>query len=145
MTDRSCGSHAGIPDDLRATALQLLERVRAVVEPLADPGPDPGAGRDAAREPGPGACSACPVCALLAVLRGERSELAARLAEHTTGLLGVLVAALEEAGEQAPARPDRQQANGHPANGHPANGHSANGHRAHKRGRSVQRIVVHRA
>lgn len=142
MSDRSCGTHAGIPDDLRVTALQLLERVRAVVEPLAapgpvpaaDPAPDSGPGRDAPREPGPGSCTACPVCGLLAVLRGERSELAARLAEHTTGLLGVLVTALEEAGTPASPRSD----------GQPTNGHSANGHRAHHRGRSVQRIVVHR-
>ena len=125
MSDRGCGTHAGIPDDLRVTALQLLERVRAVVEPLA--APDPGRDADPGPGPGhdPGSCTACPVCALLAVLRGERSELAARLAEHTTGLLGVLVTALEEAGR-------------------PANGHSANGHRAHHRGRSVQRIAVHR-
>lgn len=122
MTGPSCGAHAGIPDDLRATAVQLLERLRAAVEPLATPDGD---GRSTAAG-APGACTACPVCALVAVLRGERSDLAARLAEHATGLLSVLVAALEETGEQPPEQ------------------HTTNGHRPSGRGRSVQRIVVHR-
>ena len=122
MTGRGCGAHAGIPDDLRALALQLLERLRTVVEPLGTTAgdgqvPDPGA---------PGACTACPVCALVAVLRGERSELAARLAVHAGGLLSVLVAVLEETGEQPPRHS------------------AADAHRPHGRGRSVQRIVVHR-
>jgi hypothetical protein len=38
----------------------------------------------------------CPVCAVITVLRGERSELAARLAEQATGLLAVLRAAIAE-------------------------------------------------
>lgn len=117
--DGACGAHAGIPDDLRGTALHLLERLRAATEKLRE-------GGDA--EPGTaGACTACPVCALVAVLRGERSELAASLAEHATGLLAVLTTVLEEVGEPT-ARQGR------------AGGHGARPHG----GRSVQRIVVHR-
>ena len=119
MTDRNCGAHAGISDDLRATVLALLDRLRSAVEPLAADGREPGPGD-------PGACTACPVCALVAVLRGERSELAGKLAEHATGLLAALAAVLEE--DETPSR-----------NGH----HGTNGHRP-RSGRSVQRIVVHR-
>ena len=46
----------------------------------------------------------CPVCAVLAALRGERTELSIRLAEHASGLLAVLRAALEE-GNPGPASP----------------------------------------
>jgi hypothetical protein len=48
------------------------------------------------------------VCAVLAALRGERTELSIRLAEHASGLLAVLRAALEEgdpAGSRSPAPP----------------------------------------
>lgn len=129
-TDGSCGAHAGIPDDLRGTALHLLERLRVAVEPLrADAASgSQGAGGTPAPDSA-GACTACPVCALIAVLRGERSELASRLAEHATGLVAVLTAVLEESGEHA-ARPSGRS--------------GTNGARSHG-GRSVQRIVVHRS
>ena len=114
----SCGAHAGLGADLRGTALHLLERVRTVVEPLREPtGAPPAPGS-------PGACHACPVCAVLAVLRGERSDLAAQLAEHATGLVAVLTAVLEADG------PDPAQGRQHPAPRPPA--------------RPVQRIVVQR-
>ena len=116
----ACGAHAGIGADLRGAALHLLERARAVVEPLGEPGagtPEPGS---------PGACRACPVCALLAVLRGEHSELAGQLAEHAGGLLAVLRAVLEADG----ARP------GGPGAAGPTG--------ARAPGRRVQRIAVHR-
>ncbi|MFP5070332.1 hypothetical protein ACLFMI_11770 [Pseudonocardia nantongensis] len=134
-TDGSCGAHAGISDDLRGTALHLLERLRVAVEPLRA---DTAAGDPEADGTPPsgsaGACTACPVCALVAVLRGERSELATRLAEHATGLLAVLTAVLEETGEHA-ARPSGRSG---------TNGARPHGARPHG-GRSVQRIVVHRS
>lgn len=135
MTARNgcCGGHARMSEDLRGTALQLLERLRGAVEPLrtdgasGEPGPvPPGTPGDDAPPPGSaGACTACPVCALLAVLRGERSELAGRLVEHAATLLALLTAMLEEPEHAAP--PPR-----------------GNGARPHG-GRSVQRIVVHRS
>lgn len=114
-----CGDHGGIPEDLRVTAVALLDRLRAATETMSD------SLRAAGSDPGPGdagSCTACPVCALIAVVRGERSELVTRLAAHAGGLLAVLVAVLEEA-----APPARQEPR-----------------RPHGGGRSVQRIAVHR-
>ncbi|NUT51227.1 MAG: hypothetical protein HOV94_28585 [Saccharothrix sp.] len=56
------------------------------------------------------ACGWCPVCNAVALARGDRSELAAKAAEHVTGLIAVLRAALAEpaapAGEEPP-RPEK--------------------------------------
>jgi hypothetical protein len=55
----------------------------------------------------PATCDWCPVCAVVAVMRGERSELAARAAEHAAGLLAVARAAVRQrAGEPAAAAPE---------------------------------------
>ncbi|GAA2895640.1 hypothetical protein GCM10010472_62790 [Pseudonocardia halophobica] len=81
----SCAHSEALTRELRALAVAALDRVGPLV--------------DAARtgEGGtPSSCASCPVCALLAVLRGERPELAARLAEHAAGLLTVLRALVEE-------------------------------------------------
>jgi hypothetical protein len=142
----TCGAHAGLGSDLRGTALVLLERLRAAVEPLRDgPAPEPGSA---------GACQACPVCAVVAVLRGERSELAAQLAEHATGLVTVLATVLAA---DEPARPPRADARPDPsprpdppsrpdapprAADAPRTGYAARVPSAH--GRAVQRITVHR-
>ncbi|TCK25069.1 hypothetical protein [Pseudonocardia endophytica] len=134
----TCGAHAGMGSDLRRTALVLLERLRAAVEPLREGAePEPGSA---------GACQACPVCAVVAVLRGERSELAAQLAEHATGLVAVLAAVLEADEPAAAPRPGPATRNGNGngdghANGN-GNGYAARVPSAH--GRSVQRITVHR-
>lgn len=86
-----CDGHPDLADELRRAAggaLDLLEpwidRIRE--QPAESTGPQPSS------------CAVCPVCALITVLRGERSELAVRLAEHTAALLTVLRAALEEGG-----------------------------------------------
>jgi hypothetical protein len=87
-----CGAHTGagaeLTEELRALALRALEKVEPVLERLRDEPPAPGAGT----------CTTCPVCAVLAALRGERPELAARLAEHAAGLVAVLRTALAEGG-----------------------------------------------
>ncbi|WP_461119788.1 hypothetical protein [Saccharothrix stipae] len=41
-------------------------------------------------------CGWCPLCNAVALARGDRSELAAKAAEHVTGLIAVLRAALTE-------------------------------------------------
>jgi hypothetical protein len=81
-----CGGHAGIGDDFRVLALAALDRVEPVLDRLRREPPD-----DA-----PETCASCPVCAVIAALRGERPELAVRLAEHAAGLVAVLRAALED-------------------------------------------------
>ncbi|GAA3877074.1 hypothetical protein GCM10022243_47410 [Saccharothrix violaceirubra] len=59
----------------------------------------------------PGACGWCPVCNVAAVLKGDRSELAAKAAEHVVGLIAVLRAALDRppaAAEDSPGPPHVQ-------------------------------------
>ncbi|QFZ24095.1 hypothetical protein [Saccharothrix syringae] len=51
----------------------------------------------------PGACGWCPLCNAVALVRGDRSELAAKAAEHLVGLIAVLRAALAEPAAPAPA------------------------------------------
>jgi hypothetical protein len=43
-----------------------------------------------------GTCGWCPLCNAVALARGDRSELAAKAAEHVAGLIAVLRAALVE-------------------------------------------------
>jgi hypothetical protein len=89
-----CTEHAAVGEELRALAVAALDRVEPVLERMRS---EPAAS-------GTGTCAACPVCAVIAALRGERSELAARMAEHAAGLVAVLRAALEE-GAPTPADP----------------------------------------
>ncbi|MEV8440373.1 hypothetical protein AB0425_23585 [Actinosynnema sp. NPDC051121] len=46
-------------------------------------------------------CGWCPLCNAVALARGDRSELAAKAAEHVAGLIAVLRAALAEPAPQA--------------------------------------------
>jgi hypothetical protein len=101
--DTSCGGHAGLSDDLRALALTAIDRIGPVLDRMRDePAPPPGA------RPGR-TCGVCPLCAVISALRGERPELAARLAEHAAGMLAVLRAGLED-GTPAPAEPSSEPA-----------------------------------
>jgi hypothetical protein len=94
-TSENCGAHAGVGEELRALALTALDRIDPVLDRLrSEPAEAP--------EPGAQPCAVCPVCAVIAALRGERPELAVRLAEHASGLATVLRAALEE-GTPTPA------------------------------------------
>ncbi|HEY0573613.1 MAG TPA: hypothetical protein VGD73_05890 [Pseudonocardia sp.] len=103
MSERGCPGHANLAEEFRSYAEGALDLLEPWVDRIREqPGDEPVAG--------PTACAACPVCALITVLRGGHSELAARLAEHTAGLLAVLRAALEEGigaptAGQASARP----------------------------------------
>jgi hypothetical protein len=97
-----CGGHARIGEEMRVLAMAALDRVDPVLDRLrSEPVGDT-----------PDVCATCPICAIIAALRGERPELAVRLAEHATGLVAVLRAALED-GAPAPAaepavRPERR-------------------------------------
>jgi hypothetical protein len=99
-----CRAHAGVGEELRVLVLTALERI----DPLLDRMRSEPAG-DA-----PEGCASCPVCAVLAALRGERPELAVRLAEHAAGLVAVLRAALED-GTAAPAAAATAATTGRPA------------------------------
>ena len=88
IAPEGCGGHEGIGEDLRVLALTALARIDPVLERL----------RTEPVTEAPETCASCPVCALIAALRGERPELAVRLAEHAAGLVAVLRAALEEGG-----------------------------------------------
>jgi hypothetical protein len=90
-----CGGHEGIGEDFRVLALTALDRIDPVLDRLRNEPPD-----DA-----PETCASCPICAVIAALRGERPELAVRLAEHAVGLVAVLRAALQD-GAPAPAAAD---------------------------------------
>jgi hypothetical protein len=98
MTDREdgCAGHSGLAAELRALAITGLDRLEPLLERVRD--------EPATAATGP-TCSACPICAVIAALRGERPELAVRLAEQAGGILAVLRAALEE-GDPAPRPAD---------------------------------------
>jgi hypothetical protein len=93
-----CGGHEGIGEDLRVLAMAALDRIDPVLDRLRTAGGEPVS--DASDT-----CASCPICAVIAALRGERPELAVRLAEHAAGLVAVLRTALEE-GAPAPAAAD---------------------------------------
>ncbi|MHA6622105.1 hypothetical protein [Pseudonocardia sp. DLS-67] len=91
-TADGCGGHERIGEDLRVLALSALDRIDPMLDRLrTEPAGD-----------GPEQCAACPICAVIAALRGERPELAVRLAEQAAGLVAVLRAALDQ-GTPAPA------------------------------------------
>lgn len=92
-----CTGHSGLSTELRAVVLLALDRFAPVLERI---GAEPATG--------PSSCASCPLCAVLAALRGERPELAVRLAEHATGLAAALRTALEEdSTPPAPPAPTR--------------------------------------
>jgi hypothetical protein len=89
VTEHGCRGHGPLVEELRTYLAGALDQLEPVVERLHEqPETQPG--------PAAAACAYCPVCALIAVLRGERSELAARLAEQAAGLIAVLRTALDE-------------------------------------------------
>ena len=105
--DEGCGGHAGIGEELRAAVLAALDRIDPALDRLrAEPGRPAGGTA--------GTCASCPVCAVIAALRGERPELAVRLAEHAAGLVAVLRAALEEGAAAVVAPPPRRRSPSRP-------------------------------
>lgn len=130
-----CGSHAGLGAEMRAVAVLAMDRIGPVLDRIRSDPPADGTAADPAgghatttasettAGPGRGArgpqsadtCAVCPVCAVIAALRGERSELAVRLADHAAGLLAVLQAALDEGGPTAEGTPPEGARSGGPA------------------------------
>lgn len=94
-----CAGHLGVSAELRALAHAVLDRLEPAVGRLRDQPPSPAAG------PSAPPCAICPVCALVAVLRGERPELVARLAEHLGELIGLARDVLAE--PASPPPPER--------------------------------------
>lgn len=97
MTAQGCGTHAGLGTELRAVAVLLLDRIGPVLDRARADGAAPSTTT----------CAVCPVCAVVALLRGERPELAVRLAEHAAGFLDVLQSAMD-----VPADPPHHPATG---------------------------------
>lgn len=85
-------------EELRRLALGLLDRVEPGVRTLLTGLRERA---DGAAEHPP-TCTWCPLCATVGLLRGERPELAAALAEHAEGLVTVLRAALAPQPESEP-------------------------------------------
>lgn len=81
---------ARLAEEMRLLLDALAERAQPLLNRLA------AAPTDEHGEHNPATCGWCPLCAGIAVLRGERPELAVRAAEHASGLLAVLRAALAE-------------------------------------------------
>ncbi len=91
-----CAAHGRLAGELRALALVALDRLGPLVARL---GAEPAGPADAP------SCTSCPVCTALATLRGERPELAGRLAEQAAGLLATLREALDEPAPAAAPAP----------------------------------------
>lgn len=93
MTGGGCANdhdHTSLAEELREYAGGALDLLEPLVDRIREQPVDESAG------PEPVSCASCPVCALITVLRGERSELAVRLADQVAGLLAVLRTALDE-------------------------------------------------
>lgn len=87
MSGQGCDAHAAVSGEVRALAELLAEALEPWAQRLRDSAGD----RDGQPGPAmPSTCTWCPVCAVVGLLRGQRPELAARLAEHGVGLLTAL-------------------------------------------------------
>ncbi|NKE61715.1 hypothetical protein FXN61_35135 [Lentzea sp. PSKA42] len=86
MTQDNTGKLA---EELRLLIDTAAERMQPWLERVAEAG-------DGSHTPE--TCGWCPLCNGVALLRGDRSELAAKAAEHAAGLIAVLRAALREPG-----------------------------------------------
>ncbi|MCS7476522.1 hypothetical protein ACFFQW_34005 [Umezawaea endophytica] len=88
---------------------KLVEELRLLVDVAAERA-QPWLHRIATEGAGdhnPQTCGWCPVCNAAALIKGDRSELAAKAAEHVSGLLTLLRMALTD--PATPAQPEPQQ------------------------------------
>jgi hypothetical protein len=132
LSEERCAGHDALAEELRAHATGVLNLLEPWIKQVRE-APAPAGGT-------PVTCESCPLCALMALLRGERSEMAARLAEQATGLVAVLRAALAEGnGAGAGSRAGSESRAG------TSRDSGANGAQpAPDDGRDVQRIPVSR-
>lgn len=130
--EQRCGGHDALAEELRAYATGALDLLEPWINQVREAPPRPGGT--------PVTCASCPLCALMALLRGERSEMAVRVAEQAAGLLTVLRAALAEGnGVRAGAATGTGSGDGGPHHG------GTNGTRVTAdESRDVQRIPVSR-
>lgn len=87
MSAPGCDGHDSVSAEARALAELLAEALEPWAQRLRDT-VDARGGQPC--DDIPISCTWCPICAVLGLLRGERPELAARLAEHGVGLLTAL-------------------------------------------------------
>lgn len=121
-----CGAHGNTSAEVRALAESLAEALEPWAQRLRRAAEEAAGERDAQPDAEvPDTCLWCPVCAAVGLLRGERPELAARLAEHGVGLLSALRELLAESGTPASA--------------------GTGADRAARRKRDVQRVPLRRA
>lgn len=83
----------------------LAAELRLLAEALLDRMGPWLAGAAESDDAAPAGCGWCPVCALAAALRGERPELARRLAEQGAGVLAALRVTLDQHGDHPAADP----------------------------------------
>lgn len=103
MTENGTQEATRVAEELRWLFDTVAERAQPWLNQMREPampgdGPHP-----------PSSCGWCPLCAAISLARGERPELAERLATHTLGLLGTLRAAME---------PDEDRPSGAAPTGH---------------------------
>lgn len=101
------------------TGADWLDQARRLLDAVRGPEPVPGAPLDAGADGHPADCRWCPVCQTAAVLRGDRPEVTAALAD-------VLTTAADALRQFAADRSPQQAApDGPPADGLPADGPAA--------------------
>lgn len=98
MTQDNTGKLA---EELRLLIDTAAERMQPWLQRVAEAGDG---------EHTPETCGWCPLCNGVALLRGDRSELAAKAAEHAAGLVAVLRAALREPGAPPAAAAEEEPA-----------------------------------
>ncbi|MFD9735384.1 hypothetical protein [Umezawaea sp. NPDC059074] len=86
---------AKLVEELRLLVDVAAERAQPWLQRIATEG---------AGEHNPATCGWCPVCNAAALIKGDRSELAAKAAEHVSGLITLLRMALSE--PSTPTSPD---------------------------------------
>ncbi|MDQ2707804.1 MAG: hypothetical protein M3Z25_09290 [Actinomycetota bacterium] len=89
MSRPGSAGHNALADEVREYLTGALNLIEPWIEQVRDRQPS-----DDATEPA--SCAVCPLCAVITVLRGERSELAVRMAEQAAGLVSVLRMAMAE-------------------------------------------------
>ncbi|MBW4721650.1 hypothetical protein [Saccharothrix obliqua] len=98
---------------------KLAEELRLLLDAAAERA-QPWLNRLSENDHDPGTCGWCPLCNAVALARGDRSELAARAAEHVTGLIAVLREALTDPPRAAGTSPAPEPAAARPATAEPA-------------------------